>query len=64
MKMEVKEREWLVWNIRVPAPLDRNLERYLRRNSYATKAEFIREAVRRMLREEEGKLKFTEERIE
>jgi len=44
------------WNIPVPAPLDDALEEYVRLNAHMSKAEAIRDAVRRML-EERGCLK-------
>ena len=48
--MSKKER-LVFWNVPVPKPLDRALEEALRRDWCRTKAEFIREAVRRRLEE-------------
>ena len=44
-----KIRKWEYWNLRVPEKLDKQLENYIEIDSFATKAEFIREAVRTRL---------------
>jgi Arc/MetJ-type ribon-helix-helix transcriptional regulator len=38
-----------VWNLEVPQPLDEALEEAMKRDWHRTKAEFIRDAVRRVL---------------
>jgi hypothetical protein len=38
-----------VWNLEVPQPLDEALEEAMKRDWHRTKAEFIRDAVRRAL---------------
>jgi Arc/MetJ-type ribon-helix-helix transcriptional regulator len=38
-----------VWNLEVPQPLDEALEEAMKKNWHRTKAEFIRDAVRRAL---------------
>jgi len=45
-----------VWNIPVPLALDEALEKFVEENAHMSKAEAIRDAVRRML-EERGFLK-------
>ena len=54
---EKRKKEWATWNLKVPRYLDNNLEEYIEIDSFATKAEFIREAVRRTLEEEHEKLR-------
>lgn len=50
------EREWSMWHIRVPKNLDTQLEKYIKQDSFATKAEFVREAVRDRLETERNKM--------
>ena len=50
-----------VWNLRVPIPLNKRLERYIDADSFTTKSEFIRVAVRDRLEEEFEKLRKEEE---
>ena len=49
-------RKWEYWNLRVPENLDKQLEDYIEVDSFATKAEFIREAVRARLILEKDRL--------
>lgn len=53
---EENEREWTTWHIRVPGRLDTKLDDYIKQDSFATKAEFVREAVRDRLEIEKQKL--------
>lgn len=45
----VKERDITYWNVAVPKPLNEALETAISRNMHMTKADFIRDAVRREL---------------
>jgi len=45
----VKKRDITYWNIPVPKPLNEALEKALAKKMHMTKAEFIRDAVRREL---------------
>ncbi len=57
-KMDKKDkREWSMWHIRVPERLDSRLDDYIKEDSFASKAEFVREAVRDRLEVEREKLK-------
>jgi len=49
---EEVNRKWAMWHIRVPGHLDNQLEEYIEGDSFATKAEFVRQAVRDKLRTE------------
>lgn len=53
---EEDKRKWAMWHIRVPDHLDSILEEYIERDSFASKAEFVREAVRDRLELEKEKL--------
>lgn len=44
------------WNIPVPDHLDKQLEDYIAKDAYKTKSEFVRNAVRDRLKEENAKL--------
>ena len=62
---EEDKRKWAMWHIRVPEHLDTQLEQYIEKDSFATKAEFVREAVRDRLEEEKKKRdNFLEKEIE
>jgi len=50
--MAEDKKENRYWNIPVPADLDDKVEEHIRRDSHISKAELIRDAVRRLL---EGK---------
>ena len=43
---ETNSRKWVLWNIRVPKDLYQQLEDFLPRSDFLSKAEFVREAVR------------------
>jgi len=45
-----------VWYLEVPEPLNRQLEEYIEKDSFSTKSEFIRTAVRDRLEKENQKL--------
>ena len=45
----VTKKENTFWNVPVPKPLNDALEKILMRNAHATKAAFIRDAVRKEL---------------
>jgi len=45
----VKKRDITYWNVPVPKPLNEALEKALGKKMHMTKAEFIRDAVRREL---------------
>lgn len=49
------------WSVKVPARLNRQLDRYIEEDAYETKSEFIRASVREKLRRER-KLAYSEER--
>ena len=53
---EEDNRKWSMWHIRVPKHLDTKLEKYIEQDSFATKAEFVRGAVRDRLETEKEKL--------
>ena len=53
---EENKRKWAMWHIRVPDHLDSKLEEYIKQDSFASKAEFVREAVRDRLELEKEKL--------
>lgn len=53
---EEDKREWSMWHIRVPKRLNSRLEDYIDQDSFASKAEFVREAVRDRLETERKKL--------
>jgi len=53
---EEDKRKWAMWHIRVPDHLDSILEEYIEQDSFASKAEFVREAVRDRLELEKEKL--------
>jgi len=44
------------WNIPVPEHLDKQLEDYIAKDAYKTKSEFVRNAVRDRLKEENARL--------
>lgn len=46
----VRRKDSTYWNVPVPKPLNDALEKILLRNAHATKAAFIRDAVRKELR--------------
>ena len=56
MGEEEEKRKWAMWHIRVPDHLDGQLEKYIQQDSFASKAEFVREAVRDRLELEKEKL--------
>ena len=58
---EEEKRKWSMWHIRVPEHLDTQLEKYIERDSFATKAEFVREAVRDRLELEREKYRAVSE---
>lgn len=47
----MSKKDVTYWNVPVDRPLNEALEDAIKRDWYRTKAEFIREAVRRVLRE-------------
>ena len=47
----------ILWSIRVPKHLNDSLDRYIDEDSFQTKSEFIRTAVRDRLREERKRMK-------
>lgn len=49
--MEENKRDWVAWNIRVTPQLDDMVLDHITDSEFATKAEFIREAVRDKLRD-------------
>jgi len=53
---EEEKRKWAMWHIRFPDHLDTLLEKYIEMDSFASKAEFVREAVRDRLESEKRKL--------
>ena len=56
MSAEEEKRKWAMWHIRVPDHLDSILEKYIEQDSFASKAEFVRGAVRDRLEREKEKL--------
>lgn len=46
-----KNKDLTYWNVPVPRPLNRALEEAIRKGTHVSKADFIRDAVRRLLRE-------------
>jgi len=58
-KSKVSKR--ILWSIEVTEHLNKQLEDYIEKDSFKTKSEFIRTAVRDRLREEEAAL-YREER--
>ena len=46
-----------VWHLEVPKHLNQQLEKYIEKDAYKTKSEFIRAAVRDRLKEENARLK-------
>ncbi len=56
MSEEEEKRKWAMWHIRVPNRLDSILEEYIKQDSFVSKAEFVREAVRDRLELEKEKL--------
>jgi len=46
-----KNENIVVWNLQAPKALDEAIEKLIKRNFHVTKAEFIRDAVRRRLEE-------------
>lgn len=46
-----------VWHLEVPKHLNQQLEKYIEKDVYKTKSEFIRAAVRDRLKEENARLK-------
>lgn len=53
----------ILWSIEVTEQLNKQLEDYIEKDSFKTKSEFIRTAVRDRLREEEAAL-YREERTQ
>lgn len=53
---EEDKRKWAMWHIRVPDHLDSILEKYIEQDSFASKAEFVRVAVRDRLELEKEKM--------
>ncbi len=47
----------ILWSIRVPKHLNDSLDRYIDEDSFQTKSEFVRTAVRDRLREERRRMK-------
>jgi len=45
-----------MWSVKVPRHLNELLEKYIKKDSYQTKSEFVRTAVRDRLREELAKM--------
>jgi len=55
-----KRKDMKYWNIPVPNPLNKQLEDYIQKDSFTTKSEFIRTAVRDRLEKENQKLEKVE----
>lgn len=52
----IKTRKRIVWHLEVPPHLNNRLENYISADSFKTKSEFIRTAVRDRLEKELNKL--------
>ena len=49
-----KEKKTVNWCIPVPIEFDNRVEKSLETDSHATKSELVRDAVRRLLKEQDG----------
>lgn len=49
-------KQRIIWHLEVPSHLNEQLERYIEKDAFSTKSEFIRAAVRDRLKEENEKL--------
>ena len=57
MSEENKKKRGDIWHLQVPEHLNKQLEEYIEMDSFSTKSEFIREAVRDRLEIEMKKFK-------
>lgn len=55
----MSKRNRTIWHLEVPPHLNEKLEDYISRDSFTTKSEFIRAAVRDRLEKEQKKLEAT-----
>ncbi len=54
-----KKARGVFWSVKVPPPLNSQLDRYIIQDAFATKSEFIRQAVRDKLLKETARMETT-----
>jgi len=59
MLVRIKMSKRTIWHLEVPDHLNKQLEDYIEKDTFKTKSEFIRAAVRDRLQEENKKLEGT-----